>query len=86
MAEAGATDQEAETLNGLLAPAGTPREIVDQLYGEIAKIMALPDVADHLSAMGFEPIFTTPEQFSARIDTEISKWGKVIREAKIKID
>jgi tripartite-type tricarboxylate transporter receptor subunit TctC len=36
--------------------------------------------------MGFEPIFTTPEQFSARIDTEISKWGKVIREAKIKID
>jgi tripartite-type tricarboxylate transporter receptor subunit TctC len=86
MAEAGATDQEAETLNGLLAPAGTPREIVDQLYGEIAKIMALPDVADHLSAMGFEPIFTTPEQFSTRIDTEISKWGKVIREAKIKID
>ena len=86
MAEAGAVDQEAETLNGLLAPAGTSRDIVDRLYGEIAKIMTMPDVTERLSTMGFTPIFTTPEQFSARIGTEISKWDKVIREAKIRID
>ena len=86
MAEAGAIDQEAETLNGLLAPAGTPRDIVDRLYGEIAKIMTMPHVAERLDTMGFAPIFTTPEQFSARIDAEISKWEKVIREAKIRID
>lgn len=86
MAEAGAIDQEAETLNGLLAPAGTPKEVIDRLYGEIANIMTMPDVTERLSAMGFAPIYTTPEQFSARIDTEISKWNKVIREAKIRVD
>src|SRR5262249_39249533 len=77
MTEAGAVDQEAETLNGLLAPAGTSPAIVDRLHGEIAKIMVMPDVTARLAAMGFEPILTTPAEFAARIDREIAKWSKV---------
>ena len=86
MAEAGAPDQEAETINGILAPAGTPRDIIDVLYHEIAKIMAMPDIRERLNTMGFEPIFTTPEEFAVRINSEITKWGKVIRDASIKLD
>ena len=86
MAQSGADGQEAETLNGLLAPAGTPKEIVSLLYGEIAKIMAMPDVAARLTAIGFQQLFTTPDEFAARIVVEVSKWGKVIHDAKIKVD
>ncbi len=86
MAEAGAVDQESETLNGLLAPHGTPQDIVGRLYHEVAAIMTLPDVLERLGAVGFEPIITTPDQFSARIKTEMEKWSQVIRQAHIRIE
>ena len=56
MAEAGAPDQEAETMQGVLLPAGTPREIVDRLHREIVRIVALPDVKERLAGLGFEPV------------------------------
>ena len=86
MAESGISGQEAETMQGLLAPAGTPREIVDRLQREIAKIVALPDIKEKLAAMGFDPIANTPEQFAAYIDAEITRWGKVVRDANLKVD
>lgn len=86
MAEAGITGQEAETMQGLLAPAGTPREIVDRLQREIAKIVAQPDTKEKLAAMGFDPVANTPEQFAAYINAEIIRWGKVVREANLKVD
>jgi tripartite-type tricarboxylate transporter receptor subunit TctC len=86
MAESGAPDQEAETMQGVLFPAGTPREIVDRLQREIARIVALPDVRDRLAGMGFEPVANTPEEFADYIRSEINKWAKVIREAGIKVD
>jgi tripartite-type tricarboxylate transporter receptor subunit TctC len=86
MAESGISGQEAETMQGLLAPAGTPREIVERLQREIAKIVALPEVKEQLSGMGFDPIANTPEQFAAYIHAEITRWGKVVREANLKVD
>ena len=85
-AEAGLAGQEAYTLTGLLAPAGTPKAIVDLLHGEIVKMVKLPDVQKRLDSLGFEVVANSPDEFAARIKTELEKWGKVIRDAKIKIE
>lgn len=85
MQEAGYPDQEADTLTGVLAPAGTPSEIVDLLHREIAKAVADPGVRDRLSKLGFEPVANKPEEFGARIKSEIAKWGKVVHDANLRI-
>jgi tripartite-type tricarboxylate transporter receptor subunit TctC len=84
--EAGLAGQEAYTLTGMLAPAGTPKEIIDLLHKEIVKIVALPDVQKRLDEQGFEVVANSPEEFAARIKTEIEKWAKIIKDAKIKVD
>src|SRR5436190_10877830 len=61
-AEQGIKDQDADTLTGLVAPAGTPKEIVDLLYREIAKAVAQPDVKERLAVLGFKPVANTPEE------------------------
>jgi tripartite-type tricarboxylate transporter receptor subunit TctC len=86
MAEAGVADQEADTLTGIVAPAGTPKEVVDQLQRDIAKIVAQPDVRDKLATLGFVPIANSPAEFGARVKVEMEKWGKVVRAAKLKIE
>ena len=84
LAEAGAPGQESDIILGVLVPAGTPRGVIDRLHREIVRIVALPDVRERLSALGFEPIASTPEEFADRIRWEIDKWAKVIRAADIK--
>jgi tripartite-type tricarboxylate transporter receptor subunit TctC len=86
MAEAGVADQEADTLTGIVAPAGTPKEIVDQLQRDIAKIVSQPDTKAKLDALGFRPVANTPAQFATQIKAEMEKWGKVVRAAKLKIE
>ena len=83
MAEAGVQGQESETMQGILAPAGTPKEIIDLLNKEIAKIMAMPDVKEKCAQLGFDAVADSPEQFSAYIKKEVEKWGRVIKDAKI---
>jgi tripartite-type tricarboxylate transporter receptor subunit TctC len=85
-AEQGVKDQDADTLTGIVAPAGTPKEIVDLLYREIAKIVAQPDVKERLTVLGFNPVANTPDQYGERIKLEIDKWGKVVRDAKLRIE
>jgi tripartite-type tricarboxylate transporter receptor subunit TctC len=85
-AEQGIKDQEADTLTGLVAPAGTPREIVDLLYREIAAAVAQPDVKDRLTVLGFKAVANKPDEFAARIKLEIEKWGKVVHDAKLRIE
>ena len=85
-AEQGIKDQEADTLTGIVAPAGTPKEIVDLLYREIAKAVTQPDVKERLAALGFKAVANTPDQFGARIKLEIEKWGKVVSDAKLRIE
>ncbi|HWE20499.1 MAG TPA: tripartite tricarboxylate transporter substrate binding protein [Hyphomicrobiaceae bacterium] len=86
VAEAGLAGQEAYTLTGLLAPAGTPKAIVDLLHGEIFKIVALPDVQTRLDELGFQVVANSPAEFAAQIKTELERWAKVIRDAKIKVE
>ena len=85
-AEQGIKDQDADTLTGIVAPAGTPKEIVDLLHREIAKIVAQPDVKERLTVLGFKPVANTPDQFGARIRLEMDKWGKVVLDAKLRIE
>jgi tripartite-type tricarboxylate transporter receptor subunit TctC len=85
MAEAGAKDQEAETMLIILAPAGTPKEIVELLHREIAKIIALPETRQRLETLGFEPLASNPADSMARIRQELARWAKVIRDAKIAV-
>ena len=86
MEEAGFKDQEANTFVAALLPAGTPKPIVDLLYGEITAALQTPDVRARFSAIGVDVVGNTSEQFAAQIKAEIAKWGKVIKDAKIGIN
>jgi tripartite-type tricarboxylate transporter receptor subunit TctC len=86
MEESGVPNQESDALTGVVVPAGTPREIIDLLYREIAKAFAQPDVKERFAALGFHPIANTPEEYAAYISAEIPKWGKVVSAASIRID
>jgi tripartite-type tricarboxylate transporter receptor subunit TctC len=81
--ELGIKGQEAETMQGVLVPAGTPQPIVDLLQSEMARIVALPDVKDKLLVQGLEPGGMSQAEFAAYIKADIAKWKKVIEDAKI---
>jgi tripartite-type tricarboxylate transporter receptor subunit TctC len=84
LAEAGAPGQESLYFQGIVAPAGTPNDIVDQLYREIDKILARPDVKERLAAIGFGVTISSPEEFQVQLKAEAARWAKVIRDANIK--
>jgi tripartite-type tricarboxylate transporter receptor subunit TctC len=84
MTEAGYPDIQGDSWVGVLVPAKTLKEIVSLLHREIVEIIGLPDVKERLATIGFDPVASTPEEFSARIATEIAMWGKVIRAGGIK--
>lgn len=86
IAEAGFPGQEADTLTGFVAPAGTPKEIIATWHSEMARIIKEPDVVKTLETLGFGPVASTPESFAKRITEEAERWSKVIRDAKIKVD
>jgi tripartite-type tricarboxylate transporter receptor subunit TctC len=85
-ADAGIPGQEADLLIGVVAPAGTPKPVVDLLQGQIARIVALPDVKQRLDAMGFTPVASTPEGYAAQIKSDIETWGKVVKDLGIKVE
>jgi tripartite-type tricarboxylate transporter receptor subunit TctC len=74
---------EAVTWVGLLAPAGTPKDIIARMQREIAKVVNDPEVQARLSASGAEPLASTPEQFGAYVAREVEKWARVVKQAKI---
>jgi tripartite-type tricarboxylate transporter receptor subunit TctC len=83
MGEATGTELEADIVTGLVAPAGTPKEIIDLLHRTVAKIIAPPEFKERLLALGFDPVASTPEHFAEWIKIEIAKWAKVIRDGNI---
>lgn len=83
MAEAGVEGQEAETLTSMFAPAGTPKAIVDRIAKAVADSLKDPELDKKLEAMGFVPVGNTPEEWGKRVDVEIEKWSKVVKDAKI---
>jgi tripartite-type tricarboxylate transporter receptor subunit TctC len=86
MAEAGLPGVEVSSLFGILAPAGTPKPVIDRLNAEIQKILAMPEAQAQLLEQGAYAVITTPEQAQARVKNEIGMWAKVIADAKIKSD
>ncbi|MDQ8034063.1 MAG: tripartite tricarboxylate transporter substrate-binding protein, partial [Bordetella sp.] len=83
-AEQGFKTYDANTNGGFLAPAGTPKDIVDRLNKEINAALKLPDVRSKLEAAGIEVQGGTPQQYAAVIQSDLDKWGKVVKEAGIK--
>ena len=86
LAEAGVAGFEMSTWYGLYATAGTPREVVARLQAEMARILKLPDVQARLKGLGGEPGNVTPDQFAAINKAEYERFGKLIRDANIKIE
>lgn len=83
LAESGLPGFEVVGFFGVMAPAGTPREIVAQLNAEIGKVLARPDIRERFASQALEPGNKTAEQFGDYIRSEAGKWGKLIREAGI---
>jgi tripartite-type tricarboxylate transporter receptor subunit TctC len=84
--EAGLPGFQVSSLFGILAPAGTPKEIITRLNGEITKLLTLPEVKEQLLAQGAFSVTTTPEQAAARVHQEVTMWAKVIKDADVKPD
>ncbi|MGN8554483.1 UNVERIFIED_CONTAM: tripartite tricarboxylate transporter substrate binding protein, partial [Microbacterium sp. SLM126] len=77
---------EASSWFGLLAPAGTPPEIIHRIQQEVSKSLGTPAVRERLVAQGAEPSGNTPEQFAALIRAETTKWAKVVKDSGAKVD
>jgi tripartite-type tricarboxylate transporter receptor subunit TctC len=86
LAEAGIPGHEVGFWLVVLAPAGTPRDTVDVLNRQIARILDLPDVKERLQTIGFDPASSTPDAAAAHMKAETDKWTTVVRDAKIKIE
>ncbi|MGM5026936.1 Bug family tripartite tricarboxylate transporter substrate binding protein [Tardiphaga sp. 862_B3_N4_1] len=86
MAEAGVPDFVSGTWSGIIAPAGTPKEIVDRVAAEAKKALTDPDLKKKLDDQGIVPMGTTPDEFRAFVTDEIARWKKVITDAGIKME
>ena len=84
--ESGVTGMAFEHWWGVMAPAGTPRAIVDKLHDHIVKAISLQDVRERLAALAVEPRTTTPEQFHALLESDVKRWAKVVKDAGIKVE
>ena len=85
-AEAGLPGFDAGTWAGILAPAATPREIVNKLASEISVIMNLPDIKEQLVSQGLDSFVTTPDQFATLIKSDTARFEKIIKAANIKLE
>jgi tripartite-type tricarboxylate transporter receptor subunit TctC len=71
---------------GVLAPAGTPKPIVDRLNAELRKLVETPEVQQRIHAEGGDKLTSTPEEYAADIDREADKWGTLIRKLNLKVE
>jgi tripartite-type tricarboxylate transporter receptor subunit TctC len=86
IAEAGVPGYEFTGWMGVLAPTGTPRDIVRKLHREMATIVHLPDVRQRFAVDAAEAVGSAPEEFAAYLKAEIARWTKVVRDADIRVD
>jgi tripartite-type tricarboxylate transporter receptor subunit TctC len=86
VAEAGVPGYDSAQWFGVLAPAGTPREIVMQLHSGIVRVLQQPDLKGRLLSDGAEPVGSSPEEFAGYIRLETAKWAKVVKDAGIPVD
>ena len=86
VAESGYPGFQSSAWVGLLAPAGTPRPVIERLHAAVLEVMALPETRERLAAFGGEVTTSTPEEFAAYIRSEMARLGKVVRDANIKLN
>jgi tripartite-type tricarboxylate transporter receptor subunit TctC len=86
IAELGFPGYDGSSWFGVVAPTGTPRDIVIKLQTEIASIIARPDIREKLIAMGADPVGNTPEEFAAFMKSETEKWGRLVNEIGVKAE
>jgi tripartite-type tricarboxylate transporter receptor subunit TctC len=86
IAESGMPGFEAVSWGGVMAPAGTPRAVVDKLHAEITAILKQPDVKERFAAVGAEIVSSTPEEFQRYISAETSKWARIAQTAGVRMD
>jgi tripartite-type tricarboxylate transporter receptor subunit TctC len=86
VAESGYADFRSTAWVGLLAPAGTPRPVIERLHTAVIEVMALPETRERMAAFGAETTTSTPEEFAAHIRSEMVRLGKVVRDANIKVN
>ena len=86
VAESGLPGYEAIAWNGLLAPAGTPKEVVAKLNAELKKTLELPEIKERFAAQGFAAAWSPPDKFASFLDREVEKWAKVVKVSGATID
>ena len=86
VAESGIPGFDVSTWFGLLAPAGTPREIINRLNGEVRKIGQMSNIRELLRSQGADPLSTTPEEFRSFINVELVKWAKAVQAAGVRTE
>jgi tripartite-type tricarboxylate transporter receptor subunit TctC len=79
-------DVEADAWNGLIAPAGTPTAIIEQINKQVVEALKIPAVRERLATQLMEPVGSSPAEFRALIDREIARWAPVIKAADIKVN
>jgi tripartite-type tricarboxylate transporter receptor subunit TctC len=84
LSEAGLKDFQAGSWYGLMAPAGTPRDIIEKLHAEVIKALKQPELQQRITDLGTDVVGNTPEEFSAQIVREREVWAKVVKQAGIK--
>ena len=71
---------------GILAPAKTPRPVLERLQKEIAAVLAEPEIRSRYATLGIEPVGNTPEQYREQIRADLARWEKVVKQANIRIE
>ena len=86
MAEAGMPGIEADSWNGIFAPAGTPPEVINKIAEATIEILKTPEIAERFAAISAVPVGSSPSEFSVYVTSEVNKWGQVAREANVKVN
>ena len=86
VAELGWREVDLKVWFGMVAPKGTPVDVIRKIQGDLAAVLAMQDVKDKLGAFAFDPVGSTPEQFAASIQADTKRYGPVIKRFGIKLD
>jgi len=86
VAEQGYPNFEAVAFIGMMAPAATPKPVVDKINADLQKILAMPDIKDKLAAQGFTAEWMKPAEFGSYLQKEVTKWGAIVKGSNVKID
>jgi tripartite-type tricarboxylate transporter receptor subunit TctC len=86
LAESGLKGYDVSNWLGVLAPAGTPKDVLGSLHAALGRAMATPSLKQQLIALGIEPVFSTPEDFAALMRTELPRWAEIVRKSGASVD